>query len=41
MNYSPPSIASRQPIAEPLVLGATYTNSPTWTDQPDERDRDR
>jgi hypothetical protein len=39
MNYSPPSVASRQPIAEALVLGATY-GSPTWTDQAEADDQE-
>jgi hypothetical protein len=40
MNYSPPSVASRQPIDEPFVLGTNYA-TPTWTDQSDERTQDR
>jgi hypothetical protein len=32
MTYERPAIEFRQPIAGPLVLGSTYTFTPTWTD---------
>jgi hypothetical protein len=36
MIYQAPTIASRQSIDRPFVLGNVYVLSPTWTDLPDE-----
>jgi hypothetical protein len=38
MRYEPPTVASRQPIDAPLVLGVVTSGptSPSWTDAPPE-----
>jgi hypothetical protein len=40
VNYASPAIDDRQSIADAFVLGVTYI-TPTWADQPDQRDQDR
>jgi hypothetical protein len=43
MRYESPAVESRQPIAQPLVLGTSVSQiaSPTWSDKADEDTQDR
>jgi hypothetical protein len=39
MKYTFPAVEQREATTAPYVLGTTYQNAPTWTDQPGEEDR--
>jgi hypothetical protein len=40
VTYLPPAVEHQEPIDEAFVLGVAYF-TPTWTEQPDQRDQDR